>query len=175
MQLLRVLMLMFALTLFTTPAVHSQSTTDSGLKAEITGVSIPGNRRPVVTFKITDSKGKPLDLDDLDPNSVKFTIAALKIGKSGDSDYHNYVLSRVAGKEYVYKGETRKPVLAETLQPDYNRGGVLSRSRLGVFTYTFKTALPASYDKKAIHVVGGELTRGNRRYAVNPLYEFVPG
>jgi hypothetical protein len=34
----------------------------------------------VVTFKISD-QGKALELEDLDPNSVKFTVAALKTGK----------------------------------------------------------------------------------------------
>ena len=84
MQLLRVLILISAVVLSPTYAVHTQTTPDSGLKAEITGVSIPANRRPAITFKISDGKGKALDLDDLDPNSAKFTIAALKIGKSGD-------------------------------------------------------------------------------------------
>src|SRR5512136_1181616 len=73
MQLLVVLILIFGLN-FTTPAVNAQSAAN-GLKAEITAVSIPGTRRPVVTFKISDAKGKPLDLEALDPNSVKFTIA----------------------------------------------------------------------------------------------------
>ncbi len=174
MQLLRVLFLILAVALSTTAVSHSQSAPDGGLKAEIAGVTIPGNRRPVVTIKITDAKGKPLDLEDLDPNSVKFTIAALKVAKSGEQDYHNYILAKVIGKDYVFKGETRKPALAETLQPSADEGGALARARPGVFTYTFKTALPADFDRKATHVVGGELTRGNRLYAANPLFEFVP-
>lgn len=174
MRLLRVLILMFTVAFFAPPAVHSQSAPDSGLKAEITGVSIPADRRPVVTFKISDAKGKPLDLDDLDPNSVKFTIAALKVGEGGDNDYYNYILSKVNGRDYLYKGETKKPALAETLQPDLDQGGALARVRPGVFTYTFKTPLPSGFDRKTTHVLGGELTRGNQRYAVNPLFEFVP-
>ena len=46
--------------------------------------------------------------------------------------------------------------------------------RSGSFTYRFVTALPANYDARATHVVGAELTRAERRYAVNPLFEFVP-
>ncbi len=174
MQLRRVLILISAVVLSPTYAVHTQTAPDSGLKAEITGVSIPANRRPVITFKISDAKGKSLDLDDLDPNSAKFTIAALKIGKSGENDYHNYILSKVAGKDYVYKGETRKPALAETSQPDFDQGGTLVRARPGIFTYTFKTSLPTDFDRKATHVVGGEMTRSNRKYAANPLYDFIP-
>jgi len=63
---------------------YGQSSAQSGLKATITAVAIPNDRRPVVTFKITDVKGKPLELDDLDPDSVKFTIAALRAGKNGE-------------------------------------------------------------------------------------------
>ncbi|MBI4490953.1 MAG: OmcA/MtrC family decaheme c-type cytochrome [Deltaproteobacteria bacterium] len=174
MQLPRVLILILSLTFSTTTLVYGQALPSNGLKAEIIAVNVPNNRRPVVTFKISDSKGKALNLEDLDPDSIRFTIAAIKVGKSGESDYHNYVLSKVAGKEYFYKGERKKPVLAETLQPDHDRGGLLSKLRPGVFTYTFGTALPANYDKKATHVVGGELTRGNRAYAANPLHEIVP-
>jgi len=174
MRLFRSLFLILSLTFATAPAAHGQSAPESGLKAEITAVAIPANRRPIVTFKIADAKGKPLDLEDLDPNSVKFTIAALTVAKSGERDYRNYILARVAGKDFVFKGETRKPALAETLQPGADEGGALARVRPGVFSYTFKTALPADFDRKTTHVVGGELTRGERRYAANPLYEFVP-
>ena len=101
MRLFRSLFLILALTLATAPAAHGQSAPDGSLKAEITAVAIPANRRPIVTFKIADAKGKPLDLDDLDPNSVKFTIAALTVAKSGERDYRNYILAKVAGKDFV--------------------------------------------------------------------------
>jgi OmcA/MtrC family decaheme c-type cytochrome len=155
------------------PTVYAQNS-PGGLKAEITGVAIPASRRPLVTFKVSDAKDKSLDLDDLDPNSVKFTIAALKVGKGGESDYQNYILTKVAGREYVYKGETRKPALAESLQPDFDQGGALTRARPGVLTYAFKTALPANFDQRATHVVAGEMSVGNRRYVANPVYRFIP-
>ena len=153
---------------------YAQVAGEGGLKSEITAVSIPADRRPVVTFKIADAKGKPLELDDLDPKSAKFTIAALKVAKDGEREYRNYILAKVAGKEYVFRGETRKPALAEALQPSADEAGVFRRVGPGVFTYAFQTALPADFDRKATHVVGGELTRAERRYAANPLYEFVP-
>jgi hypothetical protein len=62
-------------------------------------------------------------------------------------------LVQQAGKEYLYKGEIKKPVLAETLQPDFDNGGALTRLRPGVFTYTFKTALPANYDRNTTLVI----------------------
>jgi OmcA/MtrC family decaheme c-type cytochrome len=153
-------------------AAHAQEA--GGLKAEIVSVSIPVHRRPVVTFKITDSKGKALELADLDKDSLRFTIAAITGGQNGETSLRNYILTKVAGKEYVYKGDLRKPVLADSLQPDFDQGGVLARIGPATFTYAFKTALPSNYNRNATHVVGGELTRGGGKYVANPLYEFVP-
>ena len=50
----------------------------AGLKAEVISAKIGSDRRPVVVFRVGDSKGQPLDLDHLDRDSIKFTIAALK-------------------------------------------------------------------------------------------------
>jgi OmcA/MtrC family decaheme c-type cytochrome len=145
-----------------------------GIKAKIIGVTIPAHRRPVVTFKIADSKGQPLEQSDLDEDGIRFTVATIKAGANGETHYHNYILGKVTGKDYVYKGETKKPVLEEASQPGFDRGGVLARLGPGTFTYTFKTPLPANYERNATQVVGGELTRGKTRYVANPLYEFVP-
>jgi len=122
---------------------------------------------------VSGARGNPLDRSEL--GEIRFTIAALKGGERGETSYHNYVLSQVAGGDYVYKGEKRRPAVGETRQPHYDRAGPFARLKPGVYTYTFKTALPESYDKKATHVVGGELTRENRRHVANPLFEFVPG
>lgn len=70
-----------------------------GLKANIIGVNIASDRRPVATIKISDAKGKPLDLADLDAGSIKLTIAKIQIGKNGESEYHNYILTRIVGKD----------------------------------------------------------------------------
>ena len=115
-----------------------------------------------------------MELSDLDVDSIRFTIAAIKTEKNGETSYHNYILTPVKGRDYVYKGEARKPALGETLQPGFDNGGTLARIRPGVFTYTFRTALPANYDRSATHVVGGEITRDKAKYVANPLFEFVP-
>ena len=146
----------------------------AGLRVEIIEARIGVDRRPVVTFKITDAIGKPLDIEDLDPNSAKFALAAIKAQPGGETSYHNYILAKVSGKDYVYKGETRSPASAESLQPNFDLGGSLAKSKTGIFTYTFKTALPSGYDRNATHVVGGELTREKGRFVANPLFEFVP-
>ena len=115
-----------------------------------------------------------MNLSDLDANSVKFTIAAIKAESNGATSYHNYILTRVSGKEFFYKGETKKPALTEALQPDYDQGGIVKQIRPGLLTYTFKTPLPANYDRNATHVVGGEISRDNGKFVANPVFEFVP-
>ncbi|HEY7319175.1 MAG TPA: OmcA/MtrC family decaheme c-type cytochrome [Candidatus Binatia bacterium] len=145
-----------------------------GIKATIIGVTIPAHQHPVVAVKITDAEDHPLGLSDLDANSIRFTIAAIETERSGETRYHNYILTRVVGKEYAYKDETRNPALSETLQPGSDDGGVFTRIKPGFFTYTFKTALPENYDRNTTHVVGGEITREKGKYVANPLFEFVP-
>ena len=50
-------------------SVHGQRSL-GGLRAEIIAVTIPASRRPVVTFQVSDAKGKPIDLEELDPAGV---------------------------------------------------------------------------------------------------------
>lgn len=169
----RTLLLLFlGFSLLSPDRAFAQAAAGNGLRAQIVGVKIAADRRPVVTFRISDSRGNPLDRSQLE--DIRFTIAGIKTGDGGETSYHNYVLSKIPGREYVYKGQRRKPALAETSQPDYDRDGSFARLKPGLFTYTFKTALPANYDQKSTHVVGGELTREGRKHVVNPIYEFVP-
>lgn len=144
------------------------------LNVQITSVKLTPDRRPVVTFKVTTAKNNLLELGDLDPESVKFTVAALKQDARGATRYQNYVLSNVSGKSYLYQGETKGPALQETLQPDVDRGGLLKQTGPGVFTYTFQTALTTNYEPSSTHVVAGEISTGNGKYIANPLYEFIP-
>ena len=116
MQCLAMLLLSFVLFSGGALPSYAQSNAEGGLKAEICAVTIPpATRRPVVSFKVTDGGGTPLELNALDANSVKFTIAVLKAGKGGEWDYQNYLRSKVVGKNFVFSGETRKPALSETL------------------------------------------------------------
>jgi len=122
---------------------------------------------------VTAAKNNPPELADLDPERVRFTIAAIERNTNGDTHYHNYVLSKISGKPYLYTAESRTPALAEVLQPDLDQGGTLKEVRPGIFSYTFKTALPADYDREVTHVVGGEISTKDGKVA-NPTYEFVP-
>jgi hypothetical protein len=53
-------------------------------------------------------------------------------------------------------------------------GGTLARTDGGVFTYTFKNALPDNYDRSSTHILGGELRMENGKHVANLVYEFVP-
>jgi OmcA/MtrC family decaheme c-type cytochrome len=145
-----------------------------GFKAEITGVKLGADRRVELTFTASDGRGKPLDLSDLDAHSVKFTIAAIKAETNGATSYHNYILTRVSGREFVFNGEIKKPALGETVQPDFDQGGMIKQIRPGLLTYTFKTTLPENFDRNATHVIGGEITRANGKFIANLIFEFVP-
>ncbi|HEY1234593.1 MAG TPA: OmcA/MtrC family decaheme c-type cytochrome, partial [Candidatus Binatia bacterium] len=148
--------------------------TGAGLRAEIIEARIGADRRAVVTIQVTDDRNRALEIDDLDDGSIKFTIAALRADTRGESSYRNYILTSVEGKEFVFKGDKRQPALAQTLQPDFDRGGIIKQVRPGLLTYRFKTALPADYDAHTTHVIGGELTRDKAHFVANPFFEFVP-
>jgi hypothetical protein len=137
---------------FSHSASYAQIPAAQSLNTEITGVRISADRRPVVTFKINDGQGRALELSDLDDGSIRFAIAAIKADANCQTSYRNYILTKVTGKEYVYKGEIKQPAVGETLQPDFDNGGALARLRPGVFTYTFKATLPANYDRNATNV-----------------------
>ena len=144
------------------------------LNVQITSVKLTLDRRPAVIFKVTTAKDNLAELADLDAESVKFTIAAIERDTNGDTRYHNYVLAKVSGKSYVFKGETKKPAISEAVQPDVDHGGTLKQIGPGAFTYTFNTVLPPNYDRQATHVVGGEISSRDGKAFANFIYEFVP-
>ena len=87
----------------------AQRASGQGLKAEITRVKIPRNRRAVVTFKISDSKGKPLTIKDLDQRGIQFTMATIKVGENGETSYHNYVLHTTSTRAKRKNPSSQRP------------------------------------------------------------------
>jgi OmcA/MtrC family decaheme c-type cytochrome len=164
------LMLGFALGL----SAHGQVVPQDGINADIVSVVIPATNRPIVRFRVHSENGKLADSAALDAGSVRFTLAKLKRLPNGETAYENYILSKVTGQDYTLKGERRRPAIAETTQPHHDQGGTLARTGDGVFTYTFKNALPPNYDRSSIHVLGGELALENGKHVANLVYEFVP-
>ena len=86
---------------------------DGNLQAEIQGVTI--NSRPVVTFRLLDENGAPLDQKTAGL-SVRFFLARIK----DDGNYENYV-GDAAGF------------------PSYDATGTFAALGNGVYTYTFAT------------------------------------
>ncbi|MBI2918254.1 MAG: hypothetical protein HYY01_09685, partial [Chloroflexi bacterium] len=158
-----------------------------GLKMAITKAEIPADRKPVVTFTLSDGAGKPLKLADVDDFSkavpapgvmnVRFTIAYLKQDPNSKlTEWLSYVLAPGQGQPYTFKGEQKQPAIAQGTQPNIllDMGGSYKDLGGGSFTYTFGTVLPADYDKNATHRVGGETSRGGFDKSTNATFDFVP-
>jgi OmcA/MtrC family decaheme c-type cytochrome len=125
----------------------------------------------MVSFTLTDAKKQPLDVNLIDANSLRFTIA--KISPDGN-EYINYIVNTVKGAAYNYHGQTNNSSLIDATQPAMDSGGDLQKIQVGQYNYKFKFALPPAYDKSATHAVGGQVTRNNRRWVGNDVFYFVP-
>jgi len=187
-------LLVFAAALFSFPwwgeqvqTLLAQPTPGPGLKLQIQAVDIPSDRRPVVTFRITDDAGNPLKLTDVDDLSkevpvpgvmnVRFTIAYLKTDADSKlTEWLNYVLAPVQGQPFTFKGELKQPFIAQGTQPNIllDMGGSYQDLGNGTFTYTFGTVLPQDYDRNATHRVGGETSSEERKHVANATFDFVP-
>lgn len=140
-----------------------------GLKIEILGVRIPADNRPVVTFKITDDRGVPLDREGrLTPGAVSTSFVMARI-EPGDSQYTAYTLRRQIS-----------PITGQSaLQPSADSGGSYKSLGDGVYEYTFGTVLPADFSRSITHTVGVYASRdlsefGLSRYVSNATFDFVP-
>jgi hypothetical protein len=162
----------------------------AGLKAQITGVTVNAQRAIIVTFTLTDDAGnpvKPLTASTSDPNQarVRFTIARLETVHQTSSGvttpftrYRNYITTK----------QTSPITQVSSDQPTYDSGGTLATVNpfTGVYTYTFKTVLPATVPDpdggadvdpvSLTHTVGGQVERtfNGNTLAQNPTFDFVP-
>jgi OmcA/MtrC family decaheme c-type cytochrome len=138
-----------------------------GLNVDILGVKIK-KHTPVVTFKISDSFGNPLDREgNLTPGAVSVNFVLSYI-KSGESQYTAYTTHTATGTN----GQT-------ALQPFQDQGGTYNSKGNGVYEYVFNTQLPAGYDKSATTTLGTigvrDLTSmGLSVYVDNPTFDFRP-
>jgi hypothetical protein len=113
-----------------------------GLKFELTSVEIPADLQPLVTFKITDPGGYPLDILDGDdviqsgstpvpaPVDIRFMLSYIPAGQEQKVTYHD-----------ADNGRGR------------DRGGVYTSLGGGEFTYKFGTVLPADYEADSTHTL----------------------
>ncbi|MDO8722579.1 MAG: OmcA/MtrC family decaheme c-type cytochrome, partial [Syntrophales bacterium] len=150
---------------------------DNNLQAEITGVAI--GSPPVVTFKLFDENGQPLDPAISPGLTIRFYIARLK----DDGLYANYEGS-VKNADGTTSGTPNYENTTTT-----NGKGALAAVGNGVFTYTFfrdikdplKTLGNLAYDPAKTHTVAIEVYRNitdafgrNFQQAKNVFFNFRP-
>lgn len=146
----------------------------AGLKAEISKVDIGADNKPVVTFKLTDSKGNLLKNADLDANSFRFAISKVNTDKdSGQTSYESYITRTVTGGTFTLNGKAMQAALPSAIQATTDAGGKVTETAAG-FTYTFSNTLPANFDKNATTVVGMQTSRNNRADVANATFAFIP-
>lgn len=147
----------------TTAVAGSPSSVDpTNIQSDIVGVTI--SSPPVITFRLLDEAGNPLDPQELIAagGSVRFTIARL----DATGDYKNYIRASTAG------------------QPGYDAGGTFATVGNGVYTYTFATDITDStktlgnlaFDRALTHTVAAQIQRGEdaELQASNPYFTFRP-
>jgi OmcA/MtrC family decaheme c-type cytochrome len=126
--------------------------------AEVTGVSIPGDNKPVVSFTLVDGNGDPIPPASL--YRFRFLIARIVEDNLGQkrTHYENYLVN------------------AQNW-PTYDSGGAVTDLGNGHYTYKFT---------KVVNIIGPNLTHtlgiqlaydpdhDGKRSVVNPLFNFRP-
>jgi OmcA/MtrC family decaheme c-type cytochrome len=140
-----------------------------GLNIEIQNVSIGSDRKPVVTIRLTDDGGQPLDRSgNLTPGAVSLSWLIAYLPADGDQ-YVNYNTRSV----------TSSISNMTATQATTDSGGSYVSNGDGVYTYTFGRTLPSDYDQTATHTIGIYSSRnltefGLSTYVANALENFVP-
>jgi OmcA/MtrC family decaheme c-type cytochrome len=139
------------------PATPTPVATGSGLIVDILDATIPADRRPITTFKLTDDMGNALSSE-----GVRIRLIIAFIAK-GDSQYTDYITNQ--------EGQPAAENSTEgTLQPLGD----------GVYEYTFNTVLPEDYEKGVTHTIGiyadrtVEVDFVEQTYVANSTFDFVP-
>jgi OmcA/MtrC family decaheme c-type cytochrome len=140
-----------------------------GLNLRVQNVTIPADRKPVVTFRITDDGGQGLDRGgNITPGTVatSFVLAYLPQGAG------QYVA-------YTTRVQTSPITGVAATQAGTDAGGRYASLGDGSYTYTFGTTLPSGYDGSATTTLGIYATRdltayGLSRYISNELKDFIP-
>jgi len=138
-----------------------------GVVADVSGVEIPGDRRPEVAFSVTDPGG-----DALVPNGddctrevgVRFSLTYIPAGEENKVDL-------IGGRRY---------------EDGASRGGEITDLGDGSYLFKFDTELPEGYDADATYTLGLAARRDLRestgcvpgydlgRTGDNVIYNFVP-
>jgi len=136
--------------------------TENKLNVQILDAEIPSDRRPVVTFRLTDDGGNPIGRDGV---RMRWIIARIE---RGEEEYLDYI-TRVQTSPITGKSATQANFEDST-------AGTFEDLGNGEFTYTFNTVLPENFDDDATHTVGvfADKTIGNQVFVANATFDFVP-
>lgn len=158
-----------------TQAIFAQTGPGEGLRAEISGVEIPADRKAVVTFRLTDGRGAGLRVEDMDRNSVRFIMN--RVASDPQTGYErllSYTVNNVNGRQFTVGGEGQQPALANSPQATFDSDGTFTSLGDGRYTYKFGAVLPGDFDVNATHRVAMQATRLTRRWVANDFFDFRP-
>src|SRR3972149_9423700 len=130
-------------------------TSENKLNLEILDASISSN--PVVTFRLTDDRGMPIDRVAAG-GTLRFIIARID---KGEDQYTDYITN---------------PAGQASSEGTATNVGTFTDLGNGVSTYVFKTALPEDFDRNVTHTVGiwASRTIGSETFVANATFDFVP-
>jgi len=131
------------------------------INVDIQDADINPDRKPVVTFRLTDGKGNPLNRNEA---SINFIIARIE---PGHSNYFNYI-TRVQSSPITSVDAVQASSEGST--------GAFEDLGDGVYRYTFEITLPEGYTRNATHTIGIYATRvmGSDTFVSNATFNFVP-
>lgn len=146
-----------------------------GLNVTIQNVTIPADRKPVVTFLLTDAQGQPLDrLGVLTPATVSTSFILAYLPPTTKGEVTDYVA-------YTTRTQSSPITGVKAIQAGTDSGGTYTPSGLndGVYTYKFATVLPSGYNTAATTTLGIYATRnltefGLTLYVSDVTKDFVP-
>ena len=140
-----------------------------GLKFTILSATIDTNYKIIVTFKVTDDVGAPLDrLGVYTPGVVSTSFVGARIPK----DESQYVA-------YTTRTQTSPITGVSAIQAGTDSGGAYQQTGDGVYIYTFAKVLPADYDRAVTHTVAMYGNRNLTEFELgtqysNAEYSWVP-
>lgn len=131
------------------------SFTSDNLNLDITveAVHIPVDRRPIITFTLTDDAGLDIPLSEM--IDIRFVLAVLeRLSVGSPFEYRSYSTEIEDPDGIPSTGD-------EATQAAYDpaRLGGVTVNADGSFSYKFATAVPAGIDRTATHQLGGQFTR----------------
>jgi OmcA/MtrC family decaheme c-type cytochrome len=140
-----------------------------GLIVKVQSVEIAADGTVKARVRFTDPKNVPLDRDGIYTAGAIAASAIVAYIPKGQTQYVAYT-TRVASSTIT--GVTTNQAAADS-------GGVWAKVGEGEYTYTFRTKLPATYEKGSTHAVGVYANRNITEFGLgesldDDVYTFVP-